>query len=371
MPALLLPQRQLSLVPPGTEVERVDKDSPLLKRNPLIIEAKTNYETLEIVQKINDYREWFSLSGGLGHRSQSFDQFSDADNPIQAVAQQLYTENEGRDPEYAKGVDSIILVYPKGLQAKIDPLVLKCTPHLLVYSKGGVSGGGRSVHVLGEEGTKSLGILLRPLDIIVEGGGWFMSLNNPSEAGFGMYIPEDEPPIYFGNPVAASRLKEQWERDAWEVVEQFLRSSGLSVEGDPYPNGPNNFPDYGAYIEGVSINVEMTTVPDFTPWTVGGHYRDLDKRCREIAEQLGETAESVLAHVKRVVANKKATLAKQEADVSAKKCALVISNRSAVELEEEGDWTQFDFSEFALVLVIERERPYVIHGDPQNLLGAH
>ena len=214
MPPLLLPQRQLSLVPPGTEVERVDNDSPLLKRNPLIIEARTNSETVAIIQKINDYREWFSLVDGLGHRSQSFGQFANLVNPIQAVAQELYSENEDSDPEYISGVESIILVYPQGLQASIDSLVSKCPPHLLVYSKGSLSGGGRAVHVSGRNGTKSLGILLRPLDIVVDDGGWFMSLNNPSKAGFGIYIPKDEPPLYFGNPVAASRMKEECERDA-------------------------------------------------------------------------------------------------------------------------------------------------------------
>ena len=368
MPPLLLPQRQLSLVPPGTEIERVDNDSPLLKRNPLVIEARTSSDTVEILQKINDYREWFSLVEGLGHRSQSFGQFADAVNPIQAVAQELYSENEDSDPEYASGVDSIILIYPNGLQASIDSLVSNCPPHLLVYSKGGLSGGGRAVHVSGRDGTKSLGIVPHPLDIVVDDGGWFMSLNNPSKAGFGIFIPKDEPPIYFGNPIAASRMKEECERDAWEAVEWFLQSTGLKVEATPYPNGPNNFPDYGANIEGVDVDVEITSVPDLKPWTIKSHYRDLEKMCREIAQNLGETEKSVFAEVRRVIANKKAILANQVPGECAKKCLLVVSNRSAVELEGQHDWAYEDLSEFVLVVVIERDRPYVVHGDPQDFL---
>ena len=153
------------------------------------------------------------------------------------------------------------------------------------------------------------------------------------------------------------------------MVERFFWSTGLKVEGTPYPNGPNNFPDYGANIEGEGVDVEITSVPDLKPWTIGWHYRDLEKTCREIAKNLGETKESVLVHMERVIANKKAILAKRETGLSARKCVLVISNRSAVELEEEeGCWTQYDLSEFALVLVIERDKPYVIHGDPQDFL---
>ncbi len=368
MPPLFLPQRQLSLVPPGTEIERVDNDSPLLKRNPLIIEAGTRSGTIEILQKISDYREWFSLVEGLGHRTQSFGQFADAINPIQSVAQELYLENEDSDPEYASGVDSIILIYPKGLQANIDSLISNCPPHVYFYSNGGLSGGGRAVHVSGRDITKSLGIVPHPLDIVVDDSGWFMCLNNPSKAGFGIFIPKDEPPIYFGNPTVASQMKEECERDAWEVVERFLQSKGLMVKATPYPNGPNNFPDYGANIEGIDVDVEITSVPDLKPWTIRSHYRDLEKMCREIAQNLGETEESVFAEVRRVIDNKKSILANQMPGECARKCLLVVSNRSAVELEGQDQWACEDLSGFVLVIVIERDRPYVVHGDPQDFL---
>ena len=231
-------------------------------RTPLVIQVRNNSDVPRIIQKIYDYRTWFALVDGLERPAKPFSPFSDQTNPMQAAVQELYSENEDKDEESVRGVDSVTITFPKGLQADVDSMVLKCPPHLLLHEKRGVSGGGRAVHVLGKDGTKSLGLLLNCLDIEVEEAGWYISLNNPNSPGWVIRVPDEGPPISFDNPVPASQVKEENERVAWNALKQLFQSAGLDVEGDPYPNGRNSFPDYLACIKGEEVDVEITSVPN-------------------------------------------------------------------------------------------------------------
>ena len=368
MPPMLVPSRRLSLAPPGTEVEPVTGDSPLLKTNPLIIEVSAISDAAYITQKVNDYRIWLTLSDGLQDRTKSQDLHTDTDNPIQAEAQKLFLENEDHDEEYADGVESITLIYPKGTQERLESWLLRCPPRLFVYSGGRVSGGGRAVHVQGRRRTTSLEILPYCLDIEEE--GWFMCLNNPRKPGLALYVPDDGILMQYDSAVPASRAKEEFERVAWEAFEGLLESAELRVQSVPYPNGHDRFPDYWACIGDEEVNVEITSVPDLKPWTVRMHYRDIEKMCRDIARNAGETPESVTADVDRVILNKKTILSKKDLGASDSKCILILANRSTIDLAQEDFWAQQDLSGFALVVLIERGKPYIVHGDLESFRSA-
>ena len=358
---MLVPFRPPSLLSPGMGIERVDRDSPLIKRTPLVIEVGNTSDLPRIIQKIYDYRTWFALVDGLERPAKPFRPFSDQTNPLQAAVQELYSENEYKDEESVYGIDSVTITFPKALQAEVDSMVLECPPHLLVYENRSVFGGGRAVHVSGKHGTKSLGLFLNCLDIEVEETSWYIGLNNPSNPGWVIRVPDEGPPISFGNPVQASQVKEENERTAWSALEQLFRSAGLDIEGDPYPNGPDRFPDYLARIRGEEVDVEITSVPNLEHWTIKTHYRDLEKMCRDLARRQGETKEEVLADLDEVILNKKTILRKQRAGGRSNRCVLVICNRSAVEIVGEDYWSRNDLSEFALVAVIERYGAQVVH----------
>ena len=83
--------------------------------------------------------------------------------------------------------------------------------------------------------------------------------------------------------------------------------------------------------------------------------------CRELARRKGETKEDVLADLEDVVLNKKAILHKQRAGGRYNRCVLVICNRSAVGIVGEVYWSQTDLSEFALVVVIERDEAQIVY----------
>ena len=231
-----------------------------------------------IERKVNDYRIWDALVDGVDQPPKSFSSFSSQSDPIQAGAQELYLKNEDSNEEYIKGVDSVIIIYPKALQPDMDALFLRCPPHLLVYGREGISGGGRAVHVRGKHGTKSLSLLLHCLDIEVDNAEWYIGLNSSQEPGWVMYVPNDGPPMSFDDPIPEQRAKEELERAAWDKIERHLRSAGFDVEGVPYPNGRDRFPDYMVCLDDEEIDVEITSVPNLKPWTVGGHYRDLSSR---------------------------------------------------------------------------------------------
>ena len=358
---MLVPIRQTYRLPPGMKIEPVEGDSPLLKRNPLVIKGRMGSDVQLIERKVHDYRIWDNLVEGVGQPPTSFGSFSSQSDPIQAVVQGLYAKNEESDEEDIQGVDSVTIIYPKELQQEIESMVRKCPPRILIHGKQGISRGGKAVHVRGKHGTRSLSLLLHCLDIEVDNGEWCISLNNSHKPGWVMYVPNDGPPMSFDEPVEESQAKEEKERVAWNGTEQLLRSVGLDVEGDPYPNGRDRFPDYGARIDGEEVDVEITSVPNLKPWTVGGNYRDLEKMCRDIARRKGETKESVIAELDEVVLKKKAILRQQRASGRENKCILVISNRSAVEIAGEEYWAQSDFSEFALVVLIEEGRAYVAY----------
>ena len=165
---------QLPIVAPvGAGIELVDDDDPVLMRSPLVIVGSAGISTDQLYRKFLDYRIWHRVLAikhepGLtpaGPRSQMVD-----------VIQNLYLQlDDGSD--YAEGVDSVGIIYPKAAESKVREQLSKFPPALsLVASHGGADSsisvsrrsGNKAIHVQGRNGTKSLLVLEQRLDIELE-----------------------------------------------------------------------------------------------------------------------------------------------------------------------------------------------------------
>ena len=95
------------------------------------------------------------------------------------------------------------------------------------------------------------------------------------------------------------------EKAAWDKVCLWLESRGFTLSAKQYPEGKNNFPDFRAWIDGWELDVEMTSVPDMTDWTLKGTFRKLEERISEIAKQPGQTRSEVIAEFIRKCSDKR------------------------------------------------------------------
>ena len=353
----MLFRRQMPfIVPPGAGIETVEDDDPILMRNPLIFEGSP-LEVKDIYRKFWDYRIWHKLK-----ETCSLPEVMPTDTSgwIIGAVQELYRFNEN-DSAFAKDVDSVTLLYPRALEPKITTQLSECPPRLPVSVGTAMTGATRSIHVQGTAGTRSLAIFQRSLDIDVHDRDVFLCLNNPINPSWVAVLPKGKPAMHLYERQPVLNKKETSERAAWERVEYWMRSRGIAVHGQPYPQGENSFPDYRAWIRDEEFDVEMTTVPDLEKWTIKSHYRDLEKRISEIAGQPGETRQDVIQDLNRVLAKKRNSVRKAQVGDTRRRCILVVSNWSTHELSEDDFRENNDLSVFDLILLNEMDKTSCVH----------
>ena len=337
-------------------MEIVDDDDPLLTRCPLVVEASP--QRAEVIwRKFWDYRIWHKKA-----EIESIPEVMPPDNGGRIVhaVQDLFRFNES-DPEFAKNVDPVTLLYPKALECKVTMQLSACPPRLPVTAQDFLKGPSRSIHIQGSAGTKSLAIFQRGLDVEVADRGALLCLNNPVNPTWVAVVPRDKPAIRLYMRQQVLDENEISERAAWERVKLWMMARGIAVNGQPYPQGKNSFPDYRAWIEGEEFDAEMTTVPDMGKWTIKSHYRDLEKRISQVAMQPGETRQDVVQHLSRVLAKKRNAVHKASAGDARRRCMLVVSNWSTHELAKDYFWQQADLSVFDIIMLNELDGTHCVH----------
>ena len=362
---MLQPIQVPIMVPAGAAVEVVDDEHPLLEQFPLVIEGSIGMSADAIYRKLSHYRFWHKLCA----IKQDPRLFPEADEyQIVDVVQSLYLQHDDQSEYYKgiKGIDSVGIIFTKTEESHVIEQ-LSDLPAALPWlaSSPGASGptrvlnhsGHKSVRVQDLNGiTKSLLLLEQLLDIEVPKPNIFIFLNNSSHPSWNVAIPKDGPAMYaFGRPLVLNE-KESKETAAWEYIKEWLKRFGVPVKpAQQYPEGENHYPDFRAWIGNQEYDIEMTSVPDMSKWTIRANSRDLEKKISEVAAQPGEKLEEVIGKLHEVL-DKKAKVARASASPRAehgRRSMLVITNWSTYRLSDEAFCPREKMDAFDVVLLID------------------
>ena len=346
------------IAPIGAGIELVDENDPAVTPRVLAIEASSMGKAARIVRKYHDYRMWHQLQSLNSHPEVMP---ADDGGDLGTRIQQLYRHNED-EPGFVEGVMSVTVTYPKATQTKITKQLSGFPPTILSAAGSPLIGSsGKSIHVKGRTGTRSLPVLEQLLDIEVSDTSIFLCLNNPAKPGWVVVAPHDKPPMLFGSNQRAVNANELSEKAALDKVSSWFESRGFTVSARPYPEGKNSFPDFRAWIDGLEFDVEMTSVPDMTDWTLKGTFRKLEERICEIAEQPGQTRSEVIDEFLRKCSDKRRRAESTAIGSWRRPCMLVMSNWSAHALVDQCGRFGAALSFFDVVMLIEFDEVYCVY----------
>ena len=229
---MALPLRFPMITPAGARVELFDKDDPILRPHPLVIQGSLK-EVEIIYRKYCHYRMWHKLEENEPLSSKV------PTNPggrISDAIQAIYWQNEDT-PDFSDGVDSVTLIYPKAAQPWVTQQLARW-PQRLSSRVPDPSGkdARKSIHVEGRKGTKSLAVFEECLDIDVPGNVVHICLNNPASPSWVVAVPRDRSPMTgMVRPVVLNE-QEVSEQAAWERVSSWLRNlnqyqGGMCISG--------------------------------------------------------------------------------------------------------------------------------------------
>ena len=364
---MLVPIKAVNPFAPGVGVEYVDDEDPRMVQNPLIVEGPSVVEGVDIFRKFCDYRIWHTITGTESGISLSTDSDSDC---IDQQIQCLLTSNDS-SPEFIDRVDSITLIYPKAMDAHVTRRLAHLPSPLPMVGNNTSARTGKVIHLLGKGGTRSFEIHQRPLDIETDQTGWYVCLNIPDDPGWVVYLPRNAPFMHIAPPRKAFVSQAEYESNVWGRVEGWFNDKGFKVDGKQYPLGNNSFPDYEACIDGLRFDVEITSVPDLSRWTIKAHFRDLENRIRQLAVQPGESKADVINDLNRILAKKRKAMnnsSRGAGDIN--RCILVISNWSTYDLSED-ILKQVDFEPFDSVMLDERDSISCIYCEASSQLSLN
>ena len=345
------------IVPLGAGIELVDENDPAVTPRFLAIEASSMGEATRIIKKYHDYRMWHQLQA-LNFNPEVMPAGDSAD--LATNIQKLYRHNDG-ESGFGAGVRSVTLTFPKAAQSKVTAQLSKFPPSLSLVPDLPLKGLSKSIHVEGRAGTKSLPILEQPLDIEATDTSIFVCLNNPAKPGWVVVAPHNKPPMVFEHNLRAVSTHDISEKAAWLKVCSWLEFRGLTISAKPYPEGKNKFPDFRAWIDDLEFDVEMTSVPDMTDWTLKGTFRKLEERISQIAKQPGQTRGEVIDEFLRKCSDKRHRVESATIGGQRRPCMLVMSNWSRHALAAVSSRFVAELSFFDVVMLIEFDEVYRIH----------
>ena len=345
------------IAPLGAGIQLVDENDPAVTPRFLAIEASSMGEATRIFRKYHDYRMWHQLQS---LSSQSEVMPADEGGNLAKTIQKLYWYNDD-ESGFGAGVESVTLTFPKAAQSKVTEQLSRFPPRLSLVLGSPLMGSSKSVHVEGRAGTRSLPVLEQPLDIEVSDTGIFACLNNPAKPGWVVFAPRNKPPMLFERNLRAVSAHDISEKAAWDEVSSWFESRGFTVSAKPYPEGKNSFPDFRACIDGLEFDVEMTSVPDMTDWTLKGTFRKLEERISKIAKQPGQTRGEVIDEFLRKCSDKRHCVENAAIGDQRRRCMLVMSNWSAHALVADCSRFGAALSFFDVVMLIEFDEVYCIY----------
>ena len=345
------------IVPPGAGIKLVDDTDPSVTPRFLAIEASSMGEATRITRKYYDYRMWHQLQSLSSHPEVMP---ADDGGNLAAVIQKLYRFNDD-ESGFGAGVESVTLTFPKAAQSKVTAQLSGFPPRLCLVAGSPLTDSSKSVHVQGRAGTRSLPVLEQPLDIEVSDTSIFVCLNNPTKPGWVVVAPHNKPPMLFKRNLRVVDTNDISEKAAWDQVCSWLESHKFTVSGKPYPEGQNSFPDFRAWIAGWESDVEMTSVPDMTDWTLKGTFRKLEERISEIAKLPGQTRAEVIDEFLRKCSDKRRRVESAAIGGQRRPCMLVMSNWSAHPLAAESSRFGTELSFFDVVMLIEFDEVHCLY----------
>ena len=345
------------IAPLGAGIELADENDPAVTPRVLAIEASSMGEATRIIRKYHDYRMWHQVQS-LNSRPEVMP--TDDGGDLAIGIQKLYRYNDD-ESGFIEGVESVTLTFPKAAQSKVTAQLSGFPPSLFSVTGSPLAGSGKSIHVKSRAGTRSLPVLEQPLEIKVSDRSIFVCLNSPAKPAWMVVAPSNKPPMWFQRNPRAVSTNDISEKAAWDKVSSWFGSRGFTVSAKPYPEGKNSFPDFRALINGSEFDVEMTSVPDMTDWTLKGTFRKLEERISEIAEQPGQTRGEVISEFLRKCSDKRHRAESTEIRGQWRRCMLVMSNWSAHELVAERSRFDAELSFFAVVMLIEFDKVYCIY----------
>ena len=345
------------IVPLGAGIELLDENDPAVTPRILAIEASSMGEATRIIKRYHDYRMWHQLQS-LDSRPEVMP--ADDGGDLVASIQKLYWHNDD-EFGFGEGVESVTLTFPKAVQPTVTTQLSRFPPSICPVAGSPLGSSGKSIHVKGRAGTRSLLVLEQPLEIEVPDRSIFACLNNPAKPGWVVFAPRNKPPMAFGHNLRAVSTHDISENAAWDKVSLWLESRGFIVSAKPYPEGKNSFPDFRAWINGLESDVEVTSVPDMTAWTLKRTYRKLEERISEIAKQPGQTRREVIDDFLRKCSDKRQRVESKAVGGRRRPCMLVVSNWSAHALADQSSHFGRELSFFDVVMLIEFDHVHLIH----------
>ena len=337
-------------IPYGVSVHHVDAEHPYLIRCPLLIEASPE-NAKYIFSKLWDYRLWYHLRDEINTPHE----FGHGD--IFKAIQDAFYWNEAKDPDFANGVSSVTILFPKSLESRIIKQLAHLPSPLFLGEEPFRKMARKVAHIQNRNGnTRSLAIIEECLDIETDtNSDLILVLNNLSDPAWGMLIGESPIDVSL-LPRDVLNINDVSEEAAWTRVASWMRFKGISVFGqEQYPNGENSFPDYKIIIEGKTYDIEITSVPNLSNWTIKSSNRDLEKTIQRVARQRGETIDDVDKELVRI-------LGKKSARIQSNPCLLIVTNWSSHSLKDLSFWTDKDLSKFKLIIVIEWDMVWCTNG---------
>ena len=186
-------------------------------------------------------------------------------------------------------------------------------------------------------------------------------MNNPAKPGWVVVAPHNKPPMLFERNLRAVSTNDISEKAAWDKVCSWFEFRGFTVSAKRYPEGKNSFPDFRAWIDGLEFDLEMTSVPDMTDWTLKGTFRELEERISEIAKLPGQTRGEEIDDFLRKCSDKRHCLESAAIGGQRRPCILVMSNWSRHALAAESSRFGAELSFFDVVMLIEFDEVYCIY----------
>ena len=361
-----LPIELSSAVPPGAGVEVLDDDDPRLLSTPLVFKGSAQ-ETQDYWRKVQAYGLWKGLTENEPAFRPSTLPSAEKGDIVQTI-HDLYRSMVEYDADYSRGVDSVILVFPASLRPRVRDALSRLPPRLPYVAGSSIEGADRSIHVHGNTGVRSLAVQEECLDIDVPNPRIILYMNNPSDPPWAVYVPKGQPAVEIHSLPLKSDEHAATERIGWDKLVSWLRSRGLSVNGHPYPNGANGYPDYRAWIEGIEYDVEMTRFPDMGKWTITSSDRKLEEKIRRISHRSSETRDEVVDAALRMIGKKSERALREGMAGVKRRSMLVLSNWSSLRMVDDPCWHDGDTSAFDAVMLIEFGEVHCVKGQSCFLL---
>ena len=346
------------LIPPFIHVEIIQQGTPEyddLTVHSVTFEASGNFtaNVIEYMSRLIDDR--------MGQGSKEFyaSTVADAITPdadgkklsiplLKAIIAEMA---EVQDSDYIEGVKKVYVIHPPQLEKELHRHLSALPVPAMFDSKSE-----RLISV--DVGQKIQYFIVEPykMDLTrrrsTDPRWLIVHMYNPDKPALAIGV-EAQGPLTFKEPtplISDTEVAESW---AMEVVQDYLRGTGVDVRCVCYePNGPKTFPDYRARLGGAPWNFEITRVLGDILETrhILDKPRDARKMMNRAVQSLPIGEEDVVTALDRAIKGKEH---KHRSDGTAPNYCLVLLNALDLDIgSQSAVWKDMDLSIFDAVVLV-------------------